>query len=188
MRRAIRQWRQRERPKLQGSRDTRAPAVRRAGSEAPKGTTDRSRRLHECLVVRQPCARRERAAARDVRDREDWDRRRAAGRSVRPGEDLKRWRTKARWLRLASWRILDAPAHPTSTAIIARPLLFDLLRNSGQVAKRVDVSQRRLPSKSTIFRRFAWHMPCSTRLRAARFDVAGSGNALGRGAGNPVLF
>jgi len=31
-------------------------------------------------------------------------------------------------------------------------------------------------------------MPCSTRLRAARFDVAGSGNALGRGAGNPVLF
>jgi hypothetical protein len=41
-------------------------------------------------------------------------------------------------------------------------VLFDLLRNSGHAVKPVDGSPRKFPSKSMFFRRFAWHMPCST--------------------------
>jgi hypothetical protein len=41
-------------------------------------------------------------------------------------------------------------------------VLFDLLRNSGHAVKPVDGSPPKFPSKSMFFRRFAWHMPCST--------------------------
>ena len=54
--------------------------------------------------------------------------------------------------------------------------------------KRVDATRRKFPSKSAFFRHFAWHMPCSTRLRTARIGEAGSGNALRRAAGKPLLF
>jgi len=61
-----------------------------------------------------------------------------------------------------------APAHPTSTAIIARPLLWHVVRNGGHVVKGQDALRCKYLLKSVFSRHFAWHMPCSTRTVAGR--------------------